>query len=60
MTDSNISYIGTDKGYIETDKDYIETDKGYIGRSVNKTPELDFRASTIEYLKKTLSNYIWQ
>jgi hypothetical protein len=45
VTNSNISYMGTDKGY--------------IGRLVNKVLELDFRAFTTGYLKKTLSNYIW-
>ena len=44
MTDSNISYIGTDKGY--------------IGKLVNRVLKLDFRASTTGHLKKTLSNYI--
>jgi hypothetical protein len=44
ITDSNISYMGMDKGY--------------IGRSVNKILELDFRASTIGHFEKTLNNYI--
>ena len=44
ITNSNISRLGTDKGY--------------IGRSVNRAPELDFRAFVIGRLKKTSSNYI--
>ena len=50
------NYLGYTKTNFNISR--LGIDKGYIGGLINRALELDFRAFTIGYFKKTLSNYI--